>query len=273
VAEKPEVRGHYGAHYRHFTADVYAEVRRAAFGEDLGQNSWLTSDELGRFPSRLRLRRSARLLDVGCGSGGPSLRLAQLTACRVAGVELDEAAVAEGIRRARQAGLETRASFLQADASVALPFEDESMDAIVCVDVINHLPNRARVLGDWARLLRPGGRVLFTDPVVITGTLDSEEVAIRTSIGYFLFVPAGENERLLSAAGLTVADVEDTTDQLVRVATRRRDARADHAEDLRRLEGEAAFQGRQRFFDVVALLAREGRLSRLVYTAEKPLGR
>ena len=69
-------------------------MRRAAFGEDVGQNSWLTVDELDRFVSRLELQSSARLLDVGCGSGGPSLHVARLTGCQVVGVELYDEAVA-----------------------------------------------------------------------------------------------------------------------------------------------------------------------------------
>src|SRR5262249_37637260 len=154
-----------------------------------------------------------------------------------------------------------RSRFLQADAREPLPFEEGAFDALICVDAINHLPDRACVLGDWARVLRSGGRLLFTDPVVITGFLDSEELAIRTSIGYFLFVPVGENERLLAAAGLTVVDVEDTTDHLAEIARRRHDARAARAGALKQIEGGAAFDGRQRFFDVVALLAHERRLS------------
>ena len=39
------------------------------------------------------------------------------------------------------------------------------------------------VLVDWARLLRPSGRLLFTDPLTVTGPLGSDEIAIRTSIG------------------------------------------------------------------------------------------
>lgn len=269
MSDRPEVVDHYGAHYREFAADVYADVRRAAFGEDIGQNSWLTVDELQRFVSRLGLRTAACLLDIACGSGGPSLRIAQVTGCQVVGVELYDEAVAEGARLAQAAGLEARASFVQADASETLPFEDGSFDAILCVDAINHLPDRARVLEDWTRLLRPGGRLLFTDPVVITGVLDSEEIALRTSIGYFLFVPADENERLLAAARLTIVDVEDTTAHLAEIAGRRRDARAERAQALRKIEGDAAFDGRQRFFDVVATLACERRLSRLAYTAEK----
>jgi SAM-dependent methyltransferase len=269
VAERPEVADHYSAHYRDFAADVYGEVRRAAFGEDVGQNSWLTVGELERFVSRLEVRPAARLLDVACGSGGPSLHVVRLTGCQVVGVELYEEAVREGTRLAQEAGLDERASFLHANASERLPFEDGSFDAILCIDSINHLPDRPRVLGDWARLLRPGGRLLFTDPVVITGALDSEELAIRTSIGYFLFVPREENERLLAAAGFRVVDVEDTTDRLTEIARRRQDVRGERAGALREIEGDEAFDGRQRFFDLVATLAGERRLSRLAYTAEK----
>jgi len=270
VPRKPEVVDHYGAHYRDFAADVYRDVRREAFGEDIGQNSWLTIDELERFRSWLEVGPGARLLDVGCGSGGLALHLARLTGCEVVGVDLYEEAVADGNRAAREAGLETRASFVQADASRALPFDYVSFDAILCVDAINHLPRRDDILGDWARLLRPGGRLVFTDPVTVTGILTSDEIAIRTSIGYFLFAPPGENERLLTEAGLEVRTVEDTTEHLAEVARRRHDARVKHADAVRQLEGDEAFEGRQRFFDIVATLARERRLSRLVFLAEKP---
>jgi len=67
-----------------------------------------------------------------------------------------------------------------------------------------------------------------------TGVLDSEEIALRTPIGYFPFVPGDENERLLAAARLTIVDVEDTTAHLAEIAGRRRDARAERAKALRK---------------------------------------
>lgn len=267
--EQRDVLDYYAAHYRGFAADLQAEVRRQAFGEDIGQNSWLTADELERFSRRLVLPPSARLLDVACGSGGPALQLAETTGCEIVGVELEPATVANATHNARERGLENRASFVQADATHRLPFEDGSFDALLCVDAVNHLPDRARVLRDWARVLRPGGRLLFTDPIVITGVLDSDELAIRTSIGYFLFVPAGENERLLADAGLTVSGVEDTTASMAEVARRRCAARAARADALRRVEGDVTFDGLQRFFAMVSTLAHEGRLSRFVYVAER----
>jgi SAM-dependent methyltransferase len=270
VAEKPEVPDHYSAQYGQFAAEVHGQVRRAAFGEDIGQNSWLTVEELERFAGWLELGKSSRLLDVACGSGGPALYLARLTGCEIVGVELYAEAVANGNRMALEAGLETQARFVQADASQPLPLESGTFDAILCVDAINHLPDRHRVLSDWARLLTAGGQLLFTDPLTVTGMLGSDEIATRTSIGYGLFAPRGENERLLAETGLNVVRVEDTTDSKAEVARRRYAARAQHETALKQAEGDETFDGRQRFFDVASVLAGERRLSRYVFVAAKP---
>jgi SAM-dependent methyltransferase len=269
VDEDPAVAEHYSTQYGQFAADVHASVRRSAFGQDIGQNSWLTVDELDRFAAWLGVGASSRLLDVACGSGGPALYLVRVTGCCVTGVELYEEAVSTATATAHQAGLETRARFVQADARRALPFEDATFDAILCVDAINHLPDRRAVFADWVRLLSPGGRLLFTDPLVVTGPLGSDEMAVRTSIGFGLFMPLGGNERLLGDAGLIVLRVDDTTESKARVADRRYAARAQHARKLRQVEGEATFEGRQRFFEMAAALAREHRLSRFAFLAAK----
>jgi SAM-dependent methyltransferase len=260
----------YTASYGGFARDVYAEVRREAWGEEIGQNSWLTREELERFADQLELGDSSRVLEIGCGSGGPALHLVRLSGCEIVGVDVHEDGVANATRMAREAGLDARASFVHADASEALPFPSESFDALVCVDAVNHLRDRARVFGEWARVLAPGGRVLFTDPITVTGALTSDEIAIRASIGYFVFAPVGEDERLLREAGLQPLAVEDATENTAAVAERWLGARAERAEALRELEGEPTFDGQQRFLEVAARLARERRLSRFIHLAEKP---
>ncbi|MET0206176.1 MAG: class I SAM-dependent methyltransferase, partial [Thermoleophilaceae bacterium] len=99
MAEK-KVVDLYGASYGGFASDVYREVRREAWGEEIGQNSWLTRAELEHFGSDLQIESSSRVLEVGCGSGGPALHLARSTGCEIVGVDLHEDAVANASRMA-----------------------------------------------------------------------------------------------------------------------------------------------------------------------------
>jgi SAM-dependent methyltransferase len=259
----------YGASYRGFASDLYADIRREAFGEDIGQTGWITAEEQDLFIGWLELSDSRRLLDIACGSGRPTLRIAEKTGCHVTGVDLHEEGVARARATATDLGLEPRAEFRQGNAAERLAFEDMSFDAVMCIDAINHLPDRARVLADWHRVLRPGGRLLLTDPIVVTGPLTNEEIAIRASIGFFLFVPAGTDEALLQQAGFTIERVEDRTSNMARNAAGWRAARSKRESDLRAVEGDDAFDGQQRFLEVATRLAEEHRLSRLAILARR----
>jgi len=260
----------YGPTYGAFTARLYEEVRASAFGEDIGQTSWLTAEEHDRFVAWLEPGAGRRVLDVACGSGGPTLRIAQRTPCEVEGIDLQEEGVHTARRQAEHAGLAGRVTFRQADAGQRLPHGDASFDAVVCVDAINHLPDRRRVLDEWRRVLRPGGRLVYTDPIVVTGPITNEETAIRSSIGFFLFVPPGFNERLLAEAGFEGLTVEDRTPNMATIARAWWRAREARAGDLRRVEGDATYEGQQRFLDVAARLAEERRLSRFAFRARRP---
>jgi SAM-dependent methyltransferase len=166
--------------------------------------------------------------------------------------------------------LEARSDFRRGDAAERLPFEDARFDAITCIDAINHLADRSFVLTDWRRVLKPGGRVLFTDPIVLTGPVTNEEIAVRASIGLFVFVPAGTNEALLAQAGFKIERVEDRTENMARNAAGWLGARERHEAELRAIEGDDVFAGQQRFLATAATLARERRLSRVVLLARKP---
>jgi SAM-dependent methyltransferase len=258
---------HYDVQYGQFATDLYAQVRAEAFGEDIGQNSWLTADEHDLFIGWLDVGSGSKLLDVASGSGRTTLRVAQITGCSVHGIDSHPQAVAAANDAVRAAGLEGRAAFQLHDAATRMPFADASFDALICIDALNHLPNRAAVFAEWARIIRPGGVVVFTDPITVTGELTAEEIAIRASIGFFLFVPAGYDETLLADAGFDVTNVVDRTPNMARTAQRRHDARAARAAALRDIEGDATFDGQQRFLQMAARLAAERRLSRFAFRA------
>ena len=118
-------------------------------------------------------------------------------------------------------------------------------------------------------MLRRGGRLLFTDPIVVTGQLTGDEMRDRSSIGYFLFTPLGHNERSLAGCGFTVLEARDVTDAVISVSRKWRDARARRRDALVALEGEGGFEGVQRFLNAVHKLSSERRLSRYMFLASK----
>src|SRR5215813_13572773 len=179
---------YYDTAYGNFQTSLYEEIRREAYGEDIGQNGWLTADEQNKLINWLGLAAGKTLLDVACGAGGPALRIAAHTGCTVTGVDINEKAISTARSLASQRGLESRTDFRVVDADKQLPFPEASFDAITCIDAITHLPDRPRVLTDWARLLNRGGR---PDSAVVTGPLTSAEVAVRSLSGFLMFVPCG----------------------------------------------------------------------------------
>lgn len=111
---------------------------------------------LDGFLARLKPGAEAapRLLDVGCGTGH-HLAEARSEGHEVAGVD----GSLEMLERARR--LNPGADLRQADVE-RLPFEAESFDVVLCVEVLRYLPDVRRCVGEMARVLRPGGTCLVT---------------------------------------------------------------------------------------------------------------
>src|SRR5215471_4652297 len=232
----------YSLTYSHFAHPVLAQIREETFGEDIGQNGWLTAGEYRHYLSWVEVNAASRVLDIGSGSGGPALFLARTVGCQVTGLDINPSSTT-----AANAWAHALVHFQHADASQRLPFEDHAFTTVIGIDSMNHVPGRSLVLKEWARVLRKGGRLLFTDPTIITGILSNEEIAARSSIGYMLFTPPGENERLIQEAGLTLVHTLDVTDKSAVVATRWYQARAKRREELLQLEGAAEFEQTQRW--------------------------
>jgi SAM-dependent methyltransferase len=258
--------------YRHFAHPVLAEIRQETFGEDIGQNGWLTAEEYRHYFSDLEVTAASRVLDIGSGSGGPTLFQEYLSGRResqVTGVDVNPSSSTAANALAHALGLDALVHFQHADASQPLPFEDHAFTTVIGIDSMNHVPARGLVLKEWSRVLRPGGRLLFTDPTIVTGILSNEEIATRSFVGYMLFTPRGENERLIQEAGLTLVHTRDGTDKSAVLSKRWYEARARRRDELIKLEGEAEFEKTQRWLSVVHTQARERRLSRFAFVAQK----
>jgi len=133
--------------------DVY--VRQAAWD---GPEHWSGPPEMvERIAAITRPGPSDRVLDVGCGLGGPARRLAGLVGCTVVGVD-----VVEEVVRAAAARDGAGARYVVARAE-HMPFADETFDQVWSLGALAHVPDVATFAASIRRVLRPGGWVAVTE--------------------------------------------------------------------------------------------------------------
>jgi ubiquinone/menaquinone biosynthesis C-methylase UbiE len=260
----------YNSAYSNYDLDVYREIRLETYGVDLGQTSWVNTEESSEIPRALNLTPQSSVLEIGSGSGRYALQVAETIGCRIVGVDINESATHTANQLAAARKMSAQVRFERCDVSKALPFEDATFHAAFSNDVLCHIPERLQVFTEIFRVLKPSGRMLFSDALVIAGTISHHEIATRSSIGYYVFCPPGENERLLEHAGFQVINARDTSRNAASIAKRWREAREARKEKLIALEGPANFEGLQQFLNTVHLLCAEGRLRRYLYIAQKP---
>jgi ubiquinone/menaquinone biosynthesis C-methylase UbiE len=259
----------YNSSYANYALEAYRQVRIETYGEDFGQTSWVTTEESREIPKLLGLKPESFVLEIGCGSGGYALHVVEKTGCRLVGLDINEPGIRNANQLAQARGLDERVRFEKCDVSKKLPFDDQTFDAVFSNDVLCHVPGRSHVLGETFRVLKSGGRVLFSDALVVGGAVTHEEIATRSSIGFYVYSPPGVNERLLERAGFREIQPTDTTDRAVLIANRWRQAREKRKGQLVEAEGEDNFAGVQRFLSTVHALTTERRLLRFLYVASK----
>jgi len=264
---KPVARS-YQSIYEDFDSPLMSRLRSEAYGEDIGQHSWVTADDLRRDLNRLNLTADHRIVDLGCGPCGPLTFIMQATGCSGYGLDLSEAALAAGRRRAASLAVADRLEVRQADLDSDLGLAPHAFDAAIAYDVVLHLRDRRRAFHDIAQALVPGGRLLFTDAAVVSGSVSSEDIATRSMHGFVQFCAVGFNESALERSGFRLLETEDRTPTLLGNARGRLAARIRHQAEFRQAEGEAAFAGYQAYLQGIIALSESGALSRIMYLAE-----
>ena len=260
----------YDGAYGNYETEIYRQIRIETYGEDLGQTSWVTTEESNQIPEILDLTPHSSVFELGCGSGRYALQLARKCGCRVLGVDINESGIRTACRLAEDSAMSSLARFDQCDASKRLPCADGGFDAVFSNDVLCHIASRVHILGELFRVLRPGGRLVFSDALVINGAISNTEITIRSSIGNYIFLPTGLNEQFIEQAGFSLLEADDTTASASMIAKRWRDARESRRASLIALEGVTTFDGLQQFLQCVHTLTSERRLLRILYAAQKP---
>lgn len=192
--------------------DARVERERAAHTEDdvLGKSAELKDRfaHIWRYPALRRLlgrmeahfdaARGQRVLDLGCGRGERSVDLLGRGA-RVDGIDISSVYVAQAEAAAREAGHDpSQFDFVAGDAH-HLPYDDQTFDLVVGDGILHHL-DLDRALAECHRVLRPGGRALFREPL-----LDNPLLKVFRKL-----TPAARTEDELPLSGADLAQIRDS---------------------------------------------------------------
>ena len=151
------------------------------------------------------------VLDLGCAGGFMAEALAQRGA-RVTGIDPAAAAIDAARIHARAEGLDI---VYHTGVGEALPYPAASFDAVVCVDVLEHVADLAQVLAEVTRTLRPGGLFLFDtinrNPIARLATITIAEDVLgllpKGTHDPAMFIKPAELRRAMEAAGLVPGKV------------------------------------------------------------------
>ena len=157
----------------------------------------------------------SRVLDVGCGIGGPAMHLAGALGCTVEGVTLSALQAARANEKAQAAGVAERARFHQLDA-LSTGYPDESFGVVWAVESLMHIADRKAFFAESMRMLTPGGTLAVATWSVRDGELDDDERELVRQILVHQVMPdfssLEEHVRLARAAGFTDVAMVDWSD-------------------------------------------------------------
>jgi len=213
-----------------------------------------------RLARRCGLGAGSHVLDVCAGLGGPARYLAARYGCRVSGVDLTLSRCAGARRLTELVGLASLVAFARGDA-VRLPFAGAAFDACVSEEAFLHVADKAALLAEVRRVLRPGGRLAFTDWVARPALTRADRERLLEEHSAAGVVGADEYVLALPAAGLGLRSVEDLSAEWAVILEER-------LAMYRRISaGPGDFAERYAF---LAGLVREGRLGGTLIVARRP---
>jgi sterol 24-C-methyltransferase len=167
---------------------------------------------------KIGIQPGMKVLDVGCGVGGPAREIAKFTDAHITGLNNNDYQIDRATHYAVKEGLSGQLKFVKGDF-MQMSFPDNSFDAVYAIEATVHAPKLEGVYGEIFRVLKPGG-VFGVYEWLMTDNYDNDDVehrAIRLAIeegnGISNMVPISEGLAAMKNVGFELLHKEDLADR------------------------------------------------------------
>jgi ubiquinone/menaquinone biosynthesis C-methylase UbiE len=237
--EEQELSEQFANEYRLAQMPVMLDLERAVCGCSYGGTSWMTRDEAEQLGRLLELGEGRKLLEIGAGSGWPALFLAAKTGCDATLADVPHEALRIAADRVASEPVYGEIFLVVADGA-SLPFKTAQFDAVSHSDVLCCLAPKRGVLKECMRVIRRGGKMVFS-VISISPGLSCADHSRAVDSGPPFVEAECEYPELLEKTGWDVIDQIDASaayEETGRRYIREVEARAD---EMSELLGEAEF--------------------------------
>ncbi len=188
--------------------------------KDFDQDHYGGTEALDTLADIAGIRRDHHVLDVCSGMGGPSRWLAHRRGCRVTGLDFTASRVEAAKRLSQRARLDHLVDFVHGDAT-AMPLPASRYDALIGQESWLHIPDKAALISECVRVLKPGGTVAFTDVVTRSALDPSTEARLAAEMHTSNIASAESYAALLKKNGCAVVAYDDLSDDWKEILVKR----------------------------------------------------
>lgn len=180
------------------------------------QDHYGGTQAVDRLMTQASLISSDHLLDVCSGVGGPARYLSWKSGCRVTGLDLTASRVAGAIALTKAASMSERVDFVQGNA-LEMPFDDHSFTCVIGQEAFAHIPNKKQLISECARVLKPGGRMIFSDIMSHQKLSQDNADLLFEGMRFSEIATLLDYTSWLSNVGLTMVQTTDLSSEWTRI--------------------------------------------------------
>jgi len=216
-----------------------------------------------------KINESTHVLDLCCGLGGPARYLAYHHGCRVTGVDMNTDRLAGAVRLTERTKLQDRVLFHHANA-LQTGLADETFDVIVSQEAFCHIPDKKTLIAECVRLLKPGGRIVYTDILARNSMTNEIRSRLENEMVFSELSTLEQYCHLFEGKGCQMVEVEDLGDDWAQILIDRLAMYRSLKEQTVSSFGLAHFQKWDRTYSFFVGLYRSGELGGGRFVARKP---